>query len=421
MESQLQQWLAHCASGQRLYAVLSSVSDAQPLKHYYQLDGSRVAEGIYHYTSYKDWHEVMPYLVELSVNSPFLAWVSEASSTDWGWLAVSEQPRQRILDHLRGLTQINLPDRKTVFFRYWDAQFLPLILEASTESQQNQLMGVFSSLWIRQQMIELPAQAAPILTGIVTLEEAQLAKLKQQNQSEQVSQLQRYFTDKYPKRTRLLGNVQVQRFITLIAEKCQTHRLERFNDRCQFLDLACSLGSHFDTDLQLEHIVAPYLTTAVEEPGQLAVLNQQLGLVFVRSMGERLELYLAALERLNILQLNQLPYMYEEQHVVNYVRSLYPERAQYVPIHQMFGLLAQNQNWFQEHGITTFHGQAVILALQFFLGHKVFDDPLYPWVKVHFADNPINQEDVRLAELVAYTQRRIRKELLMLRKHLEAR
>ncbi|ERK10806.1 hypothetical protein L581_4165 [Serratia fonticola AU-AP2C] len=93
MESQLQQWLANCASGQRLYAVLSSVSDAQPLKHYYQLDGSNVAEGIYHYTAYKDWHEVMPYLVELSVNSPFLAWVSEASSTDWGWLAVSEQPR----------------------------------------------------------------------------------------------------------------------------------------------------------------------------------------------------------------------------------------------------------------------------------------------------------------------------------------
>jgi hypothetical protein len=421
MESRLQQWLANSASGQRLYAVLSSVSDARPLKHYYQLDGSRVAEGIYHYTAYKDWHEVMPYLIELSVNSPFLAWVNNTSSTDWGWLAVSEQPHQRILDHLRGLTQINLPDEKTVFFRYWDGQFLPLILAASTEPQQNQLMGVFSSLWVRQQVIELPALAAPILTGIVTLEEAQLAKLQQQNQTEQVSQLQRYFSDKYPKRARLLGDRQVERFITLIAEKCQTHRLERVNDRCQFLDLACSLGSHFDSDLQLEHIVAPYLSSAAKEPGQLTVLNQQLGQVFVKSMGDRLEIYLAALERLNILRLNQLPYMYDEQHVVDYVRSLYPERAQYVPIHQMFGLLAQDQRWFQEHGITTFHGQAVILALQFFLGHKVFDDPLYPWVKAHFADNPFSQQDARLADLVAYTQRRIRKELLMLRKHLEAR
>ncbi|VTR44796.1 Uncharacterised protein [Serratia fonticola] len=45
MESQLQQWLANCASGQRLYAVLSSVSDAQPLKHYYQLDGSALQKG----------------------------------------------------------------------------------------------------------------------------------------------------------------------------------------------------------------------------------------------------------------------------------------------------------------------------------------------------------------------------------------
>lgn len=421
MDSPLQQWLASSASGQRLYAVLSSVSDAQPLKHYYQLDGSRVAEGIYHYTAYKDWHEVMPYLVELSVNSPFLAWVSDTSATDWGWLAVSEQPRQRILDHLRSLTQVNLPDEKTVFFRYWDGQFLPLILAASTEQQQNQLMGVFSSLWLRQQVIELPLHSAPVLTGMLTLEESQLAKLKQQNQTDQVSQLYQYFTGKYPKRARILGDEQVKLFISVITEKCQTYRLERFNDRCQLLDLACSLGSHFDTDLQIEHIVVPYLSTAAEEPGQLIELNQVFGQLFVKSMGERLEFYLAALDSLQVLQLNQLPYMYEERHVVDYVRSLYPERAQYIPIHQMFALLTRDQSWFQQHGITTFHGQAVILALQFFLGHKVFDDPLYPWVQVHFADSQFSQEDARFADLVTYTQRRIRKEALMLRKHLEAR
>lgn len=363
MDSQLQQWLANSASGHRLYAVLSNVSDAQPLKHYYQLDGSRVAEGIYHYTAYKDWHEVMPYLVELSVNSPFLAWVNETPATDWGWLAVSEQPRQRILDHLRSLTQVKLPDEKKVFFRYWDGQFLPLILAASTEQQQNQLMGVFSSLWLRQQVLKLPLQSAPVLTGILTLEESQLAKLKQQNQLVQVSQLHQYFTDKYPKRTRILGDKQVKQFISVITEKCQTYRLERFSDRCQLLDLACSLGSHFDTDLQMEHIVVPYLTAAAEKPGQLTELNQVLGQLFVKSMGERLEFYLAALDSLQVLQLNQLPYMYAEQHVVDYVRSLYPKRAQYVPIHQMFALLSQDQKWFQEHGITTLHGQAVILAL----------------------------------------------------------
>ncbi|MEI7169633.1 type VI secretion system tip protein TssI/VgrG, partial [Pectobacterium parmentieri] len=111
----------------------------------------------------------------------------------------------------------------------------------------------------------------------------------------------------------------------------------------------------------------------------------------------------------------------EELEVVNYVRSLYPERAKYVPIYQMVTLLKQDRSWCQEHGINTLNGQAIILALQFFLGYKVFDDPLYPWVSLTHNDVYQSREDTHLAGLVAYAQRRIRKEVMMLQKHLEKR
>ncbi|AYH01038.1 DUF4123 domain-containing protein [Pectobacterium parmentieri] len=421
MDLKLQQWLSQSAPGLRLYAVLSNVSNAQPLKYYYQLDGSHTAQGIYCNTAYKDWNEVMPYLVELSSNSPFLDWVSSTSSIDWGWLAMSDQPHQRVVDHLRGLTQVNLPNEKTVFFRYWDGQFLPLILAASTEQQQNMLMGVFNSLWIQHQSIVLPVQAAPLLTGIVTLEDTQLAKLRQQNQNKHVCKLHSYFIDKYPKRARALGTEQVGKFITLVSEKCQTYHLERFNDCTQYLDFACCLGSHFDTDPQLYDIIANHLISAAYEPGQLGILNQRLGQFFIQSMGEDLEIYLAVLGKLNKLQINQLPYFLEELEVVNYVRSLYPERAKYVPIYQMVTLLKQDRSWCQEHGINTLNGQAIILALQFFLGYKVFDDPLYPWVSLTHNDVYQSRENTHLAGLVAYAQRRIRKEVMMLQKHLEKR
>ncbi|BEA62396.1 DUF4123 domain-containing protein [Escherichia coli] len=115
----LRQWLDITAtSNMPLYAILSNVSEAKPVREYYQHDGSQTPTGLYSATPYADWTEAMPMIVRLDENSPFLKWVETTEHKNWGWLARSPMPFERILQHLRGLIKVILPDGKEVFFRY---------------------------------------------------------------------------------------------------------------------------------------------------------------------------------------------------------------------------------------------------------------------------------------------------------------
>ncbi|ELJ8249291.1 DUF4123 domain-containing protein [Salmonella enterica] len=121
----LRQWLDITAtSTMPLYAILSNVSEAKPVREYYLHDGSQTPTGLYSATPYADWTEAMPVIVRLDENSPFLKWVETTEHKNWGWLARSPMPLERILQHMRGLVKVFLPDGNDVFFRYWDGKWL---------------------------------------------------------------------------------------------------------------------------------------------------------------------------------------------------------------------------------------------------------------------------------------------------------
>lgn len=120
----LRQWLDITAtSDMPLYAILSNVSEAKPVREYYLHDGGQTPIGLYSATPYANWTEAMPMIVPLDERSPFLKWVETTEHKNWGWLARSPMPFERILQHLRGLIKVILPDGKEVFFRYWDGKW----------------------------------------------------------------------------------------------------------------------------------------------------------------------------------------------------------------------------------------------------------------------------------------------------------
>ncbi len=115
-------WLARhpLQAGECLYAVFGSASDAAPLQAYYREDSPPPPLPLWNGTPYADWQPVMPYLAKLSPSSVFLDWAASEKSRDWGWLAVSTWSTDAILEHLRSLTQVRMPDGSEVFFRFWD-------------------------------------------------------------------------------------------------------------------------------------------------------------------------------------------------------------------------------------------------------------------------------------------------------------
>ncbi|WP_339538881.1 DUF4123 domain-containing protein [Pseudomonas sp. RA_15y_Pfl2_54] len=155
-------WLAQqpLQTGERLYLVISAASDAEPLKPFYQQDDAPQLQPIWSGTPYADWLPVMPYLAEITPNASFLQWITETDTLDWGWLAVSTSPPKTVLEHLRSLTQVKMPDATEVFFRFWDGRHLHPIIEG-LGATAGELLPVFQRYLINGQTLEVGRRAVP--------------------------------------------------------------------------------------------------------------------------------------------------------------------------------------------------------------------------------------------------------------------
>ena len=136
MESALEQ-VGDAAS---MYLVLSGTSAAEPVRYFYDRDGL-TGRPLFQGTPYAGWQEVMPYLVLVNLQSPFLDWVMETDAVDWGWTAISTATFDQVFDHLQSLIQIQMPDQRAVFFRYWDPRFFGPLLSFLETRDRAAMMG----------------------------------------------------------------------------------------------------------------------------------------------------------------------------------------------------------------------------------------------------------------------------------------
>jgi hypothetical protein len=100
----------------------------------------------------------MPYVGIVTADSEFLDWVAATESRDWGWLAVSCTTQEALVEHLRSLTHVLMPNGNAVFFRYWDGRYVLPILQ-SAEVNAAQLMPVIGRCLINGQPLDIGGSA----------------------------------------------------------------------------------------------------------------------------------------------------------------------------------------------------------------------------------------------------------------------
>ncbi|MFJ7106873.1 DUF4123 domain-containing protein [Pseudomonas sp. NPDC098740] len=143
---------------EQLFAVFSNASAAEPFKAWQRSISAQAPSPIWADTAYAEWAPVMPYVGIVAAGSEFLQWVAMTESRDWGWLAVSTASREVLVEHLRSLTQVLLPNGNAVFFRFWDGRYLLSILQ-SAEVNATQLMPVIGRCLINGQPLEIGGNA----------------------------------------------------------------------------------------------------------------------------------------------------------------------------------------------------------------------------------------------------------------------
>ncbi|MDB5994540.1 MAG: hypothetical protein JWP42_1676 [Pseudomonas sp.] len=153
-------WLARrpLDSSEQLYAVFGSASSAEPFKAWQTCSSLPAPSSIWADTAYAEWEAVMPYVGIVAAGSEFLQWVDTTASQDWGWLAVSSAPQEVLIEHLRSLTQVLLPNGNAVFFRFWDGRHLLPILQ-SAEVDAARLMPAIGRCLINGQALEIGGDA----------------------------------------------------------------------------------------------------------------------------------------------------------------------------------------------------------------------------------------------------------------------
>jgi hypothetical protein len=153
-------WLDHqpLKPSEQLFAVFSNASDAGPFKAWQRSISAQAPSPIWADTAYAEWEPVMPYVGIVAAGSEFLEWVANTESRDWGWLAVSSAPQEVLVEHLRSLTQVLLPNGNAVFFRFWDGRYLLPILR-SAEVDASQLLPVIGRCLINGQSVEIGGSA----------------------------------------------------------------------------------------------------------------------------------------------------------------------------------------------------------------------------------------------------------------------
>lgn len=141
-------------ASEQLFAILGNASSAEPFKAWQDTRPKHAPSPIWADTAYAEWEPVMPYVGIVAAGSEFLDWVATTESNDWGWLTVSSAPQDVLIEHLRSLTQVLLPNGSAAFFRFWDGRHLLPILQ-SAEVDAAQLLPVMHRCLINGQSLEI--------------------------------------------------------------------------------------------------------------------------------------------------------------------------------------------------------------------------------------------------------------------------
>jgi hypothetical protein len=125
---------------QPLFAILDTARDIRILA--LLLHHKEECQSLYEGEQGARLAQVAPYLVRLQKDSPLLdALVKEGWGKSWGVYLTCASEFQELRRHLRHFLQVQLPDGKQVYFRFYDPRVLRVFLPTCTPEDATQFFG----------------------------------------------------------------------------------------------------------------------------------------------------------------------------------------------------------------------------------------------------------------------------------------
>jgi len=237
-----------------------------------------------------------------------------------------------------------------------------------------------------------------------------------QVEEEMLEGLIKEFKTMFPKRCRILGDENLNLFLTHQQERAKYYNYLYYDDLKRYAFIAFYLGTYFDEDE-----LYPWVQEIVQENESFGKkvdkLNHEFYIMFDEVIGEDSCCLQKAFLKLRKVNIENIKTYKKYGNIINALNYIYPQRMKMIGKKNFEeNLTAQKDQW-DRYDIHVALGASVYGALVFFLGSKVDKDPLYPWVSKYLNQTLVKEEKVEI--LLKKSMNRVHKAVISIKKSLE--
>ncbi len=158
---------------------------------------------------------------------------------------------------------------------------------------------------------------------------------------------------------------------------------------CFFLELLCSLGIGFDTDPQLPWIAETLNDASIQTDILRADCLYKRMVVYLDYVaGPNNQYSIRAIDRaLNFNPLDAPQERWSQQATMNEMAHIHPQKFDLIGEEVAAAIISNAKAQAETYGLAAQQGATVVLAgIQFALGHRICEDPFYPWIAATLND-----------------------------------
>jgi len=235
-----------------------------------------------------------------------------------------------------------------------------------------------------------------------------------QVEEEMLESLTREFKTMFPKRCRVLGNENLNLFLTHQQTRAKHYNYIYYDDLKRYAIIAFYLGTYFDEDP-----FYPWVQTILQEEESFGVkvdsLMEKFQVLSQQTLGKDFIYFLEALERLEKLRQEQVEGFRKFEDITLMLKRIYPQRVKALGEALLYEEVKAQQEELKRLEMSNSLGAVTYMTAKFILGSHVLKDPLYAWVG-KYVDKTYVSKDEKSKALFQKGMSRVKKQILDIKK-----
>jgi hypothetical protein len=207
-----------------------------------------------------------------------------------------------------------------------------------------------------------------------------------------------------PHHFKVVGDEGIHKMVKQGIERAKKYGLTNRGPVRFFVELMVMFGSEFDTDPLLPWAQGVLNNESIRDQMERAdILHDEMNKYLDQVSGPDKKNMFDAMRRLSRARLEDYrsPGSNFDSGVNTGLNNIYPQKCEYLGEDAIHDLIARGKEVANTHSISSSRGVALIIVLMFELGHRITEDPLYPWISETLGDESVEDPNKRAERLHA--------------------